>query len=159
MVEKFDLCPQNLNGYSSQRNKLPILVKLTEFGLYLLFSNWYDSKRNSARFKINRKMANTIWFWVNFTWMRSGFVCVCPTQTEKNQTEIRLYLPYLGTANGMCPLAVPNLSGCIKYNLISVWFSKISERFLWVQMATHSIAFLRWESICLPGWEKISKLE
>ena len=41
-----------------------------------------------------------------------------------NQTEIRLYLPctdWFRTANGQCPLHG-------KYNLISVWFNKISKK-------------------------------
>ena len=52
-----------------------------------------------------------------------------------NQTEIRLYLPctdWVGTANEHCPFAVPNQSENGKYNLISVWFNKISKTFLCV---------------------------
>ena len=52
-----------------------------------------------------------------------------------NQTEIRLYLlfsDWFGTANRHCPFAVPNQSKNGKYNLISVWFKKISERFICV---------------------------
>ena len=53
-----------------------------------------------------------------------------------NQTEIGLYLPFSNwfvTANGQCPFAVPNQSlKMVKYNLISVWFNKIWNRFLCV---------------------------
>ena len=52
-----------------------------------------------------------------------------------NQTEIRLYLPFpnwFGTANRR-PFAVQNQSVHGKYNLISIWFNNISERFLCVQ--------------------------
>ena len=52
-----------------------------------------------------------------------------------NQSEIWLYLPYsdwFGTASGRCPCAVPNQSDNGKYNLISVWFIKISKVFLCV---------------------------
>ena len=52
-----------------------------------------------------------------------------------DQIEIRLYLPFFdwfGTANGQCPFAIPNQSGNGKYNQISVWFDKISKRFLCV---------------------------
>jgi len=50
-----------------------------------------------------------------------------------NQTKIRLYLPFydwFGTANGHCPFAVTNQTLHGKYNLISVWFSNISKKFL-----------------------------
>ena len=48
------------------------------------------------------------------------------------QTEIRLYSPFsdwFGTVNGLRPFAVPNQSEKSEYNLISVWFKKISGRF------------------------------
>ena len=53
-----------------------------------------------------------------------------------NQTEIRLYLLFsvrFGTTNGQCPFADPNISENGMYILISVWFDKISKRFLCVQ--------------------------
>ena len=46
-----------------------------------------------------------------------------------------MYLPctdWFGTANGRCSFAVTNQSENGKYNLISVWFNKISKRFLCV---------------------------
>ena len=49
-----------------------------------------------------------------------------------NQTEIRLYLPFsdwFGAANGHYLFGVPNQSENSKYNLISVWFYKISKIF------------------------------
>ena len=52
-----------------------------------------------------------------------------------NQTQIRLYLSFSNwsrTANGRCPFDVPNQSVYGKYNLIWVWFNKISKIFLWV---------------------------
>ena len=62
-----------------------------------------------------------------------------------NQTEIRLHLPctdWFGTANGHCPFTVPNHSVYGKYNLISVWFNKISNRFLCVYKRHFCVAFV-----------------
>ena len=42
-----------------------------------------------------------------------------------------------GTANGQCLFAVPNQAENGKYNLISVWFNKISKKILCVQL--HSV--------------------
>ena len=57
-------------------------------------------------------------------------------QISLNQTEIRFYLPFFdlfGTTNRQRPFAVPNQSENGKYNLISVWFNKISKRFFCVR--------------------------
>ena len=55
-----------------------------------------------------------------------------------NQTEVRLHLPFsdwFGAANGRVRL-IPNQSEIGKYNLISVWFNKISKIFLCVYTQT-----------------------
>ena len=70
-------------------------------------------------------------------------ICSC-THREilSNQPEIRLYLPctdWFGTANGQCLFAVPNQSVNGKYNLISGWLDKISERFLCVYCVRRSL--------------------
>ena len=41
------------DSHSTEINKFLIMVELTD---------WFATKRNSARFTINRKMVNTIWF-------------------------------------------------------------------------------------------------
>ena len=59
--------------------------------------------------------------------------------TEKSlriQTGIRLYSPcndWFRTANGQSPFAVPIQSLHGKYNLVSVWFNRISKIFLCVR--------------------------
>ena len=65
-------------------------------------------------------MVNTIWF------------RIISNTNRFNRTQIRLYLPctdWFGPANGHCPFAVPNQSVHGKYNLIPVWYNKISKRF------------------------------
>ena len=46
----------------TKQNFFLILVYLTEIILYLPFSDWFWTKRNSFWFQINRKMVNTIGF-------------------------------------------------------------------------------------------------
>ena len=46
----------------NERNRLLIIVKLTEIGLYLPFPDRSGNKRSSIWFQINRKMVNTISF-------------------------------------------------------------------------------------------------
>ena len=38
------------------------LVNSTIIRLYIPFSDWFRNKKNNARFKINLRMVNTIWF-------------------------------------------------------------------------------------------------
>ena len=59
-----------------------------------------------------------------------------------HETEIRLYLPFSDwflKANRHGPFAVPNQLENVEYNLISVWFSKISKRGL--RMFYRQLAF------------------
>ena len=45
-----------------QRNIFWILMNQIEIRLYILFSDWFGTKRTSVCFQINLKMVNTIWF-------------------------------------------------------------------------------------------------
>ena len=52
----------NFNLIIQQRNRLLIIFKLTEIRLYLTFSNWFGTRRNSFWLWINQKMVNLIRF-------------------------------------------------------------------------------------------------
>ena len=54
------------SGSHIQRNLFEILLNQPKIRLYLPFSSWFRSKRTSVWIKINWKMANTIWFRVDF---------------------------------------------------------------------------------------------
>ena len=47
-------------------------------------------------------------------------------KSNPNQIVFTMHPDWFGTANGRCPFAVPNQSVHGEYNLISVWFNKIS---------------------------------
>jgi len=51
-----------ISNWSIQRNLSEILLNQHEIRFYLSFSDWYETKRPSVWFQINRKMVNTIWF-------------------------------------------------------------------------------------------------
>ena len=51
--------------FYTQRNFFEFLLNQTEIRLYLLFSEWFGTKRTFVWFQINRKMVNTIWLRVN----------------------------------------------------------------------------------------------
>ena len=54
-----------------------ILLVQTEIRFYLLFSDWFESKRTSVWHQINWKMVNTIWFRVDLIRFRNKFsVCI-----------------------------------------------------------------------------------
>ena len=62
--------------------------------LYLPFSDWFGTKRTTVRFQINRKMVNTIWFWVDLTRFRKYFsACKVTSSRPKNERVLR----YRGT--------------------------------------------------------------
>ena len=48
--------------FYTQRNLFKILSNQTEIRLYLLFSDWFGTKRTFVWFQINLKMITTIWF-------------------------------------------------------------------------------------------------
>ena len=54
------------------------------------------------------------------------------SKSNRNQIVFTIFLDWFGTANGRCPFAVPHQSKNGKFNLISVWFNKISKIFLCV---------------------------
>ena len=63
---------------NTQRKLFEILLNQPEIRLYLPFYDWFRSKWTSVSFQINRKMVNTIWFWVYFIRFRKDFsVCTC----------------------------------------------------------------------------------
>ena len=103
--------------------------------------NFFLQKEISRNFLAEKFLRNWITrpkirkFRTEFSARKSG-LCTQRNLSEMllNQIEIRLYLPctdWFWTANGRL-FAVPNQLGNGKYNLISVWFTKISERFLCV---------------------------
>ena len=49
-------------------------------------------------------------------------------KTNQNQIVFTIFPVWFGTANGQCPFAVPNPSEKGKYNRISVWLNKISNK-------------------------------
>ena len=57
----------------TQKYLFEILSNQTEIRLYLLFSNWFETKRASIWFQINRKMVNTIWFRLALIRFRKDF--------------------------------------------------------------------------------------
>ena len=48
------------------------MLNQPEIRLYILFSDWFGSKRTSVSMQINRKTVNLIWFWVDLTWFRKN---------------------------------------------------------------------------------------
>ena len=60
----------------TQTNIFWILLNEPEIRLYLPFFDWFGTKRTSVWFQNNRKMVNTIWFWVDVIIFRKDFsVC------------------------------------------------------------------------------------
>ena len=79
-----------------------------------------------------------------------------------NQTEIILYLPFsdwFGATNGHCPFAVPNQSVHIKYIFISVWFNKISKRFLCVRHHPWSKKLFAFIKDRTPSYLRLSRID
>jgi len=62
-----------ISNWSIQRNLSEILLNQHEIRFYLSFSDWYETKRPSVWFQINRKMVNTIWFRVDLIRFRKDF--------------------------------------------------------------------------------------
>ena len=63
-------------GAVTQRNLFEILLDQPEFRLYLLYANWFGTKRTSVWLQINRKMVNTIRFHSELARFRKDFsVC------------------------------------------------------------------------------------
>ena len=60
----------------TQRNIFEILLNQTEIRLYIPFSDWFEAKRTSVWFQINRKMLNKIWFLFDLIRFRKKIVCV-----------------------------------------------------------------------------------
>ena len=56
-----------------------ILLIQTEIRLYISFSDWFGTKRNSLWFQINRKMLSTIWFRLHSTKLREYLPVHAPT--------------------------------------------------------------------------------
>ena len=60
-----------------------ILLNQSKIRLYLPFSDWFGSKRNSVWIQFNRKMVNAIWFPVDFTKLKK-YSHVCTNQNVSN---------------------------------------------------------------------------
>ena len=52
----------NVKIWCTRRNIFQILLNRTELRLYLPFSDWFETKRTSVWFQIDRKIVNTIWY-------------------------------------------------------------------------------------------------
>ena len=65
--------------HRTPRKLFEILLSQTEMGLYLLFPDWFGTKRTSVWIKINRKMVNTIWFRFDLIRLQKDIsVCTLP---------------------------------------------------------------------------------
>ena len=58
-------------------NRFETLLNQPEIRLYVPFSDWFEAKRSSVWFQINRKKVNSIWFQVDLIRFRKDFsVCM-----------------------------------------------------------------------------------
>ena len=74
-----------------QRDLFEILLNKPEIRFYLSFSGWFETKRRSVWFPINRKMVNTIWFWGDLIRFRKDF-SVCDISSSAAPFDYRPWM-------------------------------------------------------------------
>ena len=57
----------------TQRSLFGILLNKPEIRLYLPFFDWIGTQRRFVWYQINRKIVNTIWFWIDLIRFRKDF--------------------------------------------------------------------------------------
>ena len=145
------MCP-SLGIMSLLRQNLPsahreiifqILLNNTDIRLYLPFSDWFETKRTSVWFQINRKMVNIIWFRFDLIRFRKCLsVCVL---TDRDLSFFLNRLPRCdwkrmypnvwsaGAVNVCCrSLLLDEYCICINYYLISAVFRKITPLYAYL---------------------------
>ena len=91
-----------------------ILVKSTGIRLYLPFSDWFWTKRNSVWFQIKRKMVNTIWFRLIRQESQVDFSACKVTETQRKIIVWLIFILFLDKTN---LFSTRFISSIIIYNL------------------------------------------
>ena len=79
-----------VSNLTSQESRLHIHAKLTGIRLYLPFSDWFRTKRNSVWCHINRKMVNTMYFRFDSIRFRKYF-SVCGFVNSRNSCHPNIW--------------------------------------------------------------------